>query len=76
MRWAGHAARMGEMGNKYNILVGKPKGKRPIGRPRWEENITMNLREIGWEGVDWIHVAQNRYQWRVLVSTINNIRVT
>jgi hypothetical protein len=54
MIWAGHVARMGEVRNAYNILVGKPEGKRPLGRPsrRWEDNITMDLRETGWEGVE------------------------
>jgi hypothetical protein len=59
MRWGGHVAHMGQMRNAYNILVGKPEEMRPLGRPRqrWEHNIRMDLREIGWEGVDWIHVA-------------------
>jgi len=58
-RWAEHVARMGEMRNAHNILVGKPEGKRPLGRPRrrWEDNITMDLREICCEGVDWMHLA-------------------
>jgi hypothetical protein len=62
MGWARHVADMGEMRNAYNILVGKPEGKRPLGRPRhrWEYNNRMYLREIGWEGVDWMHLAQNR----------------
>jgi hypothetical protein len=56
MRWAGHVARMKENRSAYRILVGKPEGKRPLGRPRhrWVDNITMDLREIGWDGVDWI----------------------
>jgi hypothetical protein len=60
MRWVGHIARMREMGNGYNILVGKLEGKRPLGGPmrRWEDNIRMDLREIGWEVVDWVHLAQ------------------
>jgi hypothetical protein len=55
---------MGEMTNAYRILVGEPEGKRPLGRftHRWEDNIKMYLRETGWEGVDWMHLAQNRYQ--------------
>jgi hypothetical protein len=58
MRWAGHVARMGEIKNSYSILVGKPEEKRPLGRPRrrWEDNIIMDLREIGSEDVDWIHL--------------------
>ncbi|PNF21716.1 hypothetical protein B7P43_G10362, partial [Cryptotermes secundus] len=70
-RWAGHIARMGETRNAYRILVGKPEGKRPLGRPRsrWEDNIKMDLREIEWDGVDVIDLAQNRDQWRALVNT-------
>jgi hypothetical protein len=62
MRWAGHVARMGEKRNAYMILVGKPEGKKPLGRPRrrWANNIKMDLREIGRGGVDWIDMAQNR----------------
>jgi len=58
----GHLARMGEMRNAYSILVGRLEGKRPLGRPRyrWENNVRIDLREIGWEVVDWIHLAQNR----------------
>jgi hypothetical protein len=56
---------------------GKPEGKRPLGRPRrrWEDNITMDLREIGWGGMDWIHVAQDTDQWRALVNTVINLRI-
>jgi hypothetical protein len=77
MRWAGHVARMGEMRNAYRILVGKPEGKRPLERPRrrWVDNIKMNLREIGWHGMDWIDLAQDRDQWRALVNTVMNLRV-
>jgi hypothetical protein len=59
MRWAGHVARMGKKRNAYRILVGNPKGMRPLGRPRrrWVDNIKMDLREIGWDGVDWIDLA-------------------
>jgi hypothetical protein len=66
MIWAGHVARIGEQINAYTILVGKLEGKRPLGRPRrmWENNIKMDLREIGWGGVDWIDLAQDRDQWR------------
>jgi hypothetical protein len=61
MGWAGHVARMGETRNAYRILVGKPEGKRRLGRPRrkWVDNIKMDLREIGWGGVDWIELAQD-----------------
>jgi hypothetical protein len=77
MRWAGHVARMGETGNAYRILVGKPEGKRPVGRPRhrWENTIKMDLREMGWGGMDWINLAQDRDQWRALVNMVMNLRV-
>jgi hypothetical protein len=68
---------MGEKKKAYRILVGKPEGKRPLGRPRrmLVNNIRMNLREIGWDGVDWIDMAQDRDQWRALVNTVLNLRV-
>jgi hypothetical protein len=77
MRWAGHVARMGEKRNAYRILVGKPDGKRPLGRPRhrWLDNIKMYLREIGWDEVDWMVMAQVRNQLRALVNTVLNLRV-
>jgi hypothetical protein len=77
MRWEGHVAHMGEKRNACRILVGNPEGKRPIGRPRrrWENNIRMDLREIGWGGMDWIDLAQDRDRWRVLVNTVMNLRV-
>jgi hypothetical protein len=77
MRWAGHVARMGEVRGAYNILVGRPEGKRPLGTPRrrWEDNIKMDLREIGFGDVDWIHWAQDRDRWRDLVNTAMNLRV-
>jgi hypothetical protein len=77
MSWAGHVARMGEKRNAYRILVGKPEGKRPLGGPRrrWVANIKMDLREIGWDGVAWIDMAQDRDQWRALVNTVLNLRV-
>jgi hypothetical protein len=64
-------------GSAYRILLGKPEGKRPLGRPkrRWVDDIKMDLREIGWNGVDWINMAQNRDQWRALVNMALNIRV-
>jgi hypothetical protein len=73
-RAAGHVARMGCMINAYKILVGKPDVKRPLRRPRhrWDDNIRMNVREIGWEGVDWIHLAQGRDQWQTLVNMVIN----
>jgi hypothetical protein len=68
---------MGEKRNAYRILVGKPGGKGPLGRPirRWADNIKMDLREIGCGGVDWIDMAQDRDQWRDLVNTVLNLRV-
>jgi hypothetical protein len=76
MRWAGHVARMGEK-NAYRILVGKQEGKRPLGRPRrrWEDNIRRDHREIGWGGMDWIDLAQDRDQWKALVNTVVNLQV-
>jgi hypothetical protein len=68
---------MGETRNAYRILVGKPEGKRSLGRPRrrWVVNIKMDLGEIGWDGRDWIELAQDRDQWRALVNTVMNLRV-
>jgi hypothetical protein len=68
---------MREKRNAYRILVGMPERKRPLGRPRgrWVDNIKMDLREIGWNGMDWIDLAQNRDQWRALVNTLMNLRV-
>jgi hypothetical protein len=76
VRWAEHVARIGENRIAYRILVGKPEGKRPLGRPRrrWVDNIKMDLREIGWDGMDWIDLAQDRNQWRALVNTVMNLR--
>jgi hypothetical protein len=77
MRWAGHVAQMGEGRGAYRVLIGRPKGKRPLGRPRcrWEENIKMDLREIGIDGVNWIWQAQDRVRWRAFVNTVMNLRV-
>jgi hypothetical protein len=77
MRWEGHVARMGETRNSYRILVGKPEGKRPIRRPRrsWVDNIKMDLGEIGWDGVYWIELVQDRDRWKALVNTVMNLRV-
>jgi hypothetical protein len=67
---------MGEEGNVYRILVGTPEGRRPLGRRRhrWVDN-EMVLREIGWGGMDWLDLAQDRDQWRALVNTVMNLRV-
>jgi hypothetical protein len=77
MKWAGHVVRMGEKRNVYRLLVGKPEGKRPIGRPRcrWIDNIKMDLLEIGLSVVHWIGLAQDRYRWRALVNSVMNLRV-
>jgi hypothetical protein len=77
MRLAGYVAQMGEKRNVYRILVGKPEGNIPLRRPRhrWEDNIKMDLREIGWGGMDSIDLAQDRDQWRALVNTAMNLRV-
>ncbi|KAJ4449139.1 hypothetical protein ANN_00534 [Periplaneta americana] len=76
LRWAGHVARMGESRNAYRVLVGRPEGKRPLGRPRrrWEDNIIMDLREVGYDGRDWINLAQDRDQWRAYVRAAMNLR--
>jgi hypothetical protein len=76
MRLAGHVARMGEVRGAYNILVGRPEWRRPLGRPRcrWEDNIKMDLREIGFGDVDWIHWAQDRDRWRAFVNMVINLR--
>ena len=77
IRQAGHVARMGERRGVYRILVGKPEGKRPLGRPRhrWEDNIEMDLQEVHCGGVDWIELAQDRDRWRALVNAVMNLRV-
>ena len=77
MRWAGHVARMGEGRGVHRVLVGKPEGKRPLGRPRrrWEDNIKMDLQEVGGVFEDWMELAQDRDRWRALVSTVMNLRV-
>jgi hypothetical protein len=73
----GHVARMGERRKVYRLLVGKPEGKRPLGRlrRRWVDNIKMNLLEIGWGGVDWIGLTQDRDKWRALVHAVMNLLV-
>ena len=77
MRWAGHVAHMGEERRVYRVLVGKPEGKRPLGRPgrRWVNNIRMDLQEVGCGYMDWIGRAQDRDKWRTLVSAVMNLRI-
>ena len=77
MRWAGQVARMGERRGVCRVLVGRSEGKRPLGRPRrrWEENIKLDLQELGYGGMDWIELAQDRDGWRVLVNAVMNLRV-
>ncbi|KAJ4427810.1 hypothetical protein ANN_25493 [Periplaneta americana] len=77
LRWAGHVSPMGESRNAYRVLVGRPEGKRPLGRPRcrWEDNIKMDLREVGCDGRDWINLAQDMDQWRAYVRAAMNLRV-
>jgi len=77
MRWSLHVARMGEERAVYRVLVGKPEGKRPLGRPRrrWVDNIRMDLQEVGCGYMDWIGLAQDRDRWRTLVSAVMNLRV-
>ena len=77
MRWAGHVARMGEGRGVHKVLVGKPEGKRPLGRPRrrWKDNIKIDLQEVGSGCGDWMEFAQNRDRWLALVSTVMNFQV-
>ncbi|KAJ4451994.1 hypothetical protein ANN_03478 [Periplaneta americana] len=77
LRWAGHVARMGESRNAYRVLVGRPEGKRPLGRPRrrWEDNIKMDLREVRYDDREWINLAQDRDKWRAYVKAAMNLRV-
>jgi hypothetical protein len=75
MRWVGHVARMAEGRGVYRVLVGRPEGKRPLGRPRrrWENNIKLDLREIGIDGANWIRFVQDRVQRRAFVSTVMSL---
>jgi len=77
MRWAGHVARMRDERVAYKVLVGKPEGKRPLGRlrRRWVDNIKMDIQEVGCGHVEWIGLAQNRDGWRKLVNVVMNLRV-
>jgi hypothetical protein len=75
-RWACHVARMGEKRNAYTLLVRKPEGKRPLGRPilGWMDNIRVDLGEVGWGDMDWIGLAKDRNRWRALVNSVLNLR--
>jgi hypothetical protein len=77
MRWVGHVARTGEERGAYRILGGRPEGRRSLARPRgrWEDNIKMDLQEVGWGGMDWIDLAQDRDRWRAVVNAVMNLRV-
>jgi len=77
MRWTGRIACMGVRRDVYRVLVGKPEGKRPLGRPRrrWEENIKTDLQEVGCGGMDWIELAQDKDRWRALMNAVMNLRV-
>jgi hypothetical protein len=77
MRWEGHVERMGEKRNAHRLLMGKSEGKRPLRRPRgrWEDNIKMDLGEVGWGDVDWLGLAQDRNMWRALVNSVLKLRV-
>jgi hypothetical protein len=77
MRWVGHVARMEEERNAYRLLVGKPEGRRPLGRPRrrWLDNVRIDLVEVEWGDVDWIGLVQDRDRWRALVNSVLNLRV-
>jgi hypothetical protein len=77
LKWVGHAGRMGERRGVYGVLVGKPEGKRPLGRPRrrWEDNIKMDLRERGIDVANWIRLAQDRVQWRAFLNRVTTLRV-
>ena len=78
MRWAGHVTHMGESGSVYRVLMGKPEGRRPLERSRrkWEDNIKIDLQEVGCGGMDWIDMGQDTDRWRALVNAVKNIRVS
>ena len=77
IRWVGHVARMGDRREVYRVFVGKPEGKRPLGRSRrrWEDNIKTDLQEVGCGGVDWMELAQDRDRWRAHVNEVMNLQI-
>jgi hypothetical protein len=77
MRWAGYVERIGERRGLYRVLVGKPEGKKLLGRPRhrWVGNITIDLQEVRCESMDWVDLAKDRYRWRAVVNAVKNLRV-
>jgi hypothetical protein len=77
MRWAGHVACMGEGRNVYRVLVGKPEGKRPHERPRhrWKDGIKLDIKEIGWGSMEWIHLAQDMDCWQAVVNAVMNLQI-
>jgi hypothetical protein len=77
LRWAGQVEHMGDRRGVYRVLVGKPEGKRPLGRlkRKWEDNIKMDLQEVGCEGLEWIELAEDLDSWRALVNVVMNLRV-
>ena len=77
MRWAEHVARMGERRGVYRVLMGEPEGKRSLGRPRrrWDDNIRMDLQEVGCRGMDWIELAKDRDRWRAVVNAVMSLRL-
>jgi hypothetical protein len=76
MRWAGNLACTWDRRGVYRVLVGKPEGKRPLGRPRlrWEDNIETNFQEVGYGGMDWIELSQDKDRWRALVNAVMDLR--
>ena len=77
MRWVGHVAHIGVRKAIYRVLVGKPEGRRPLGRlrHRWEDNIKMDLQEVGCGSIDWIDLTEDRDRWQALVKVVKNLRV-
>jgi len=77
MRWVGHVAHMGESRSLYRVLVGKSEEKKPLGRPRhrWEDNIKMDLQEVGCESMDWVDLAEDRDRWQAMVNGVMNLQV-